>query len=305
MHLTLVAGRFGKSAISDDDQAPPQERARRKRNRSACVDHVRWHAARAAPGRTLVITYKAIEAAFEGIPGVEVAHFNGVAGLDGWRDVAQIIVIGRPLPRDTDLNDLAAALFGHDASADRYGRDIAGVWMRGGLHRGVQVIGHGDPLAEDIRAAICDAELIQAIGRGRGVNRTADDPLEVQVLADVALSLVHDRITTWDMEAPDLMQRMLLARIATDSPGDAAALHPTLFSSANQAKIASQRSVFKGQTPIRDSYREMTLKSARYRRAGRGRGWQTAWWIAGAADEVRATLEASLGPLAGWKPGSP
>ncbi|WP_238547862.1 bifunctional DNA primase/polymerase [Meridianimarinicoccus roseus] len=303
MHITLVAGQFGKSALCNGPRASPVERARRERNLSACVDHVCWHAARVIPGRTLVVTYKAIEAAFGGIPGVEVAHFNGVAGLDGWRNVAQIIVIGRPLPCDTDLNDLAAALFGHDASADRYAKDAVGVWMRNGSHRGVQVLRHGDPLAEDIRAAICDAELIQAIGRGRGVNRTADNPLEVQVLADVALPLVHDRITTWDMEAPDLMQRMLLEGIATDSPGDAAVLHPGMFSSANQAKLALQRSLFKGQIPIRDTYKGLTLKSARYRRAGRGRGWQTAWWIDGNADEVRATLESKLGALAGWKPG--
>ena len=29
--------------------------------------------------------------------------------------------------------------------------------------------------------------------------------------------------------------------------------------------------------PIGISYREMTVKSARYRRAGRGRSWQTCW----------------------------
>ena len=69
-------------------------------------------------------------------------------------------------------------------------------------------------------------KLEQAVGRGRGVNRTADNPLEVHVLADVALPLVHDQVLAWETVAPDLVQRMLLAGMAVDSPSDAAALHP-------------------------------------------------------------------------------
>ena len=80
------------------------------------------------------------------------------------------------------------------------------------------MIEHQDAEAELLRAAICDDELIQAIGRGRGINRTAADPLEVHVLADVALPLVHDRVLAWETVAPDIVQRMLLAGVAVDSP---------------------------------------------------------------------------------------
>lgn len=38
---------------------------------------------------------------------------------------------------------------------------------------------HPDPLAEAIRWQICKGALVQIIGRGRGVNRTADNPLDV------------------------------------------------------------------------------------------------------------------------------
>ena len=95
---------------------------------------------------------------------------------------------------------------------------------------------------------------------------------------------------------------MLLAGIAVDSPGDAALLHPALFASAEQAKKAFQRAGFKGQNPIRNLYREMSLKSAAYRRPGRGRSWQRAWWIDGDADAARTALEAALGALAEWRP---
>ena len=57
---------------------------------------------------------------------------------------------------------------------------------------------HPDPIAEKIRNRICEAEVMQAIGRGRGVNRTADRPLEVIVLSDAVLPVPVDRFASQD-----------------------------------------------------------------------------------------------------------
>ena len=263
------------------------------------MDHVRWHARR-LKGRVLVITYKDVEAAFAEIPGVATAHFNAIAGLDSFGDVAGLFVIGRPLPPDTALQAPAAALRRH-AVEGGYTQSHAAVRMRDGTSRAVRVTRHTDDQAEVIRAAICDDELIQAIGRGRGVNRTEADPLEVHILADVALPLVHDSVTTWETVRPDVVQRMLLAGVAVDSPGDAAAVHAELVGTANAAKLTFQRIGFKGQIPM-SPYRGMTLKSAAYRRPGRGRSWQRAYWLEGDAAEARQVLEACLGALEGWMP---
>ncbi|MEE3099481.1 MAG: hypothetical protein VX463_06885, partial [Pseudomonadota bacterium] len=97
MHLRLVAGSFGKGAVVPQEGLGPEERGRRERRLAECVDYVRWQARRVAPGRALVITHKGIEAAFSGIPGVSTAHFNAIAGLDAYRDVRLLIVVGRPL----------------------------------------------------------------------------------------------------------------------------------------------------------------------------------------------------------------
>jgi hypothetical protein len=210
------------------------------------------------------------------------------------------MVIGRPLPQDCDLVPLVGAFFG-EAIAGTYTTRSLGVRMRNGGSRTVRVTAHEHPRAELLRAAICDDELIQAIGRGRGINRTAEDPLVVHILADVALPLVHDRVTPWDLVKPDLFQRMLLAGIAVDSPGDAAVLHPEIFLSRSAAEKSYQR-LFGGHFPIRNLYREMSVKSAAYRKAGRGRAWQRAWWINGDPDAIRSALEAALGTLAGWTP---
>ena len=301
MYVRHVQGRFGKSMLCPISGIASDEMRRRENRLRECVDYVRWQARRIYPNPVLVVTYQAIEAAFEGIPNVAVAHFNAIAGLDCYRDVAMLISIGRPLPSSTELEALAGAYFDH-ASAGCYRRARAGIRMRGGTVRGVDVIHHEDDRAETLRAAICDDELIQVIGRGRGVNRTDANPLEAHVLADVALPLVYDQLTLWDLAKPDVLQQMLLSGVAVDSPADAFALHPNLFGSEKQAQKQFERAVFKRQNPIKDSYREMSLKSAAYRRAGRGRSWQRVWWIADGETGVRMQLEAKLGALAGWRP---
>jgi hypothetical protein len=143
--------------------------------------------------------------------------------------------------------------------------------------------------------------LIQVIGRGRGVNRTAQNPLDVHIPADVALPLIHDRIVPWDSIQPGIFERMLLASLAVDSPLDALALYPDMFNSLEQAKSAFRRGLFKGQAPYLHT-RDLTLKSAQYRRPGHGRSWQRVWWVAGDGATVQQHLDAVLGSLAEWRP---
>lgn len=298
MRVRLIAGSFGKGAIVADDVASAGENQRRANNLADCRDYVRWHAL--PHQRTLVITYKAVEAAFADIPGVETAHFNAIAGLDRFRDVDLILIIGRPLPSENDLHRLSAALFGH-VPVGGYEPVLRGVRMRDGSSRTIRTVAHADELPEVIRAAICDDEVVQAIGRGRGVNRTAAAPLEVRILADVALPLIHDHLLSWSTEAPDIVQRMLLAGVAVDSPTDAALLHPDLFGNSMQAQKAFERAGFRRQNPMGNLYREMSAKCACYRRPGKGRSWQNAYWLRGSSDSARASLEAALGQIAEWR----
>jgi hypothetical protein len=301
MTLRLVAGSFSKSRLCHEPNLDQMEAQRRSNRLAEVVDYVGWQVPRFAPGRVLVITYMACEAAFAGISGVETGHFNAIAGLDAYRDVRLLVVVGRPLPSHAALAPLAGALFRHLPEGG-YLQELRGVRMRDGNGRVVRVRVHPDEKAELLRAAICDDEVVQAIGRGRGVNRTVDDPIEVHLLADVALPLVHDEIVTWEAVVPDIVQRMLLVGVAVDSPADAARLHPMLFGSEKQAQKAFERVGFTRQNPMYNEYRGLSLKSATYRRGGRGRSWQKTWWIEGDADAACRTLEAALGPLAEWSP---
>ena len=249
----------------------------------------------------LVITYKDCEAAYAGIPGVETAHFNAVAGLDRYKDVAALIVIGRPLPSTEAVRPLVGALF-EKAAQGHYETAPRGVWLRSGRKAAVKVTVHEDREAEIIRASICDDEVMQALGRGRGVNRTEINPLEVHLLSDVALPMIYDLVQSWDVACPDIVHEMLLAGLAVDAPADAARLHLALFQTTDQAEKAFQRAGFGGQNPIENTYREMAVKCAAYRRGGKGHGWQKAYWIIGTADESRALLEAAIGPVVEWVP---
>ncbi|WP_375175390.1 bifunctional DNA primase/polymerase [Pseudooceanicola sp.] len=300
MRIAHVSGRFGKSAIVPDPRMSAEEQRRRSKNLSACIDYVRWQVLRYAPGRVLVVTYKAIEEHFAVLPGVETLHFNALAGLDSFGDVAALIVIGRPLADQDALGPLCAAFSGHVPKGG-YVHQRDGIRMRDGSVRSVSIIEHEDDEAAVFRAAISDDEVIQAIGRGRGINRTAANPLDVHLLADVALPLVHDRLVTWDSERPDILQRMMLDGMAVDSPADAVVLHPDLFENAEQTKKVFERSGFKGHFPIY-TYRGLSLKSARYKRVGRGRSWQTALWIDGGGDTSRRWLETTLGERLDWSP---
>ncbi|WP_324754005.1 hypothetical protein [Roseovarius sp. Pro17] len=121
--------------------------------------------------------------------------------------------------------------------------------------------------------------LFQAFGRGRGLNRTAQNLLEVHILADVDLPLVRDCIAPWDSFQTGIFQRMLLEGAAVDSASDAFALYPEMFSSLHRQSRHFEGGYFRVRLLL--YIRDLTPKSARYCRTGRGRSWQRAWWIAG------------------------
>ena len=142
---------------------------------------------RCRPGRVLVVCQQGLEAELKAgaLPeSVTVRHFNDITGENAYSDVALVIVIGRTEPSPPTVERQTRALFGADvaeidAGADgavRYWRGDGGIRMRDGTGRRVKGNGHPDARVEAVRWAICESELIQAIGRGRGVNRGGRQP---------------------------------------------------------------------------------------------------------------------------------
>jgi putative DNA primase/helicase len=92
-----------------------------------------------------------------------------------------------------------------------------------------------------VRWAICETGIIQAIGRGRGVNRSADNPLQIDILTNIVLPIEVDEVTTWNRIQPSLAEIMRARGAVPLSYGDMAAAYPDLFVTRDAAKMALTR----------------------------------------------------------------
>ena len=184
-----------------------------------------------------MITYDAIETRFAQ-HGVRTGHFNAIAGLDTFGDARTVFVIGRPLPAPDVHRRLALALTGRPISPEEPHLETRGQLMADGTGMAVECRVYADPDMEALRVAITDTEVLQAAGRGRAVNRTAETPLALFILADVLVPLPVKQIHRWADVRPNVLQRMAARGLVTDSPTDAWRLYPDLFPSAEAAKKA-------------------------------------------------------------------
>jgi hypothetical protein len=211
----------------------------------------------AGGGKVVVICNKGLERLLKAgaLPGnVEVDHYNNVTGENRYSDAAILILIGRPEapPWVTEL--IARVLFAADIveiAADADGRVnyplvMRGIRMRDG--KGVAVKGpqHPDPRVEEVRWAICEAGLIQAEGRPRGINRTAANPLQVDILTNVVLPIVVDEVTTWDAIQPTDVEVMRARGAVPLGYRDMAKAHSDLFGSPGAAEQALRRAARAG-----------------------------------------------------------
>jgi len=256
-----------------------------------------------APARVLAITYKGAALAegdtplIEPVPGADFAWLNGVRGKDGWRDVRSLVLAGRTQPDARDVEDIAAALFYRDPSPincapeGEYEKRPRGYRMRDGSLRCAEADAHIDPRAEAVRWQVCEAELIQAIGRGRPARRSADRPLRVILLCSVPLPITVDALEAKADILPHPIE-VAWARVDGVLPLDPAWLArelPDLFPSQRTAEraIASFRKPAKSL--LEDTYRGMA-DFIRYRvEAGRGSP-SLAMMAPGAEAESRAVL---------------
>lgn len=260
-------------------------------------------------GKTVAIGNLDIIEALKLPAHILTAHFNALVGLDQFGDARTIIVVGRPLPGPQIVEDMAGALTGRVIEklpgGEWYQRQDATLYRR--TPAGVvpvigETVGHPDKTAELIRRRICEGEVEQAIGRGRGINRTAADPLDVYLLSDVALDLPIDNfIDPEDVIAPtpfDLMHGEG-GIVLPDAPTDAARLYPSLWRNPDAARQAWVRS--RSVTlPEKDSLSGNVthLRPITYLRAGPGQRPQTGWFDPRMVSDPRATIEAALGALA-------
>ena len=302
MRLHQVLGGWGKTSIAPSDKAAPDENRRRENLVSELTDFVQANSG----GNALVITYMAIETRFADLRGVKVEHFNNIAGLDTYGDVRAAFLIGRPLPDARHLREAALALTGRPIPAESGRMETRGALMADGTGAAIKVRTYADTDLEALRVAITDAEVVQGIGRVRAINRTAETPVDVFLMADVVVPLPVHQIVRWDDVRLDVIRRMWARGAILTSPSDAAKGYPDLFPTVEAAKKAMQRTAgseegFRGHLPrnlsILGECPRNRLVAVTYRPFGRGQQTRTAWVTAARLDAFREWLTELLGDL--------
>ncbi len=308
-HVRQVVDRaYAKSMLEPLDEKPdartPEGRRRENRLRDLRDVLVR-EARRYAPGRVLVVAQQAVEdglRALGGLPAtVELAHHNAVAGRDEWRGVAALIVVGRTQPATYGVERVAEALTGRAmVPAERYERRDAVREMADGSLVPAEADRHPDALAETIRWQIAEGELVQIIGRARGVNRTAADPVDVLVMTDAPLPVaLAGTVQAAEME-PDEADKMLgEGGIVMENPAHAFATYPVLWPSREAAKKALQRSKLGTFSIERLPYGKCPqLRRIEYQQRGQGKSRAAAGYDPLLCPDPVAFLTERLGELA-------
>lgn len=189
--------------------------------------------------KTLVITQMDAELWLRAnLPeNIFVEHFNNVAGLDNYRDVRLLILIGRTLPGPEAPEALAAALSGDQPITCKptgptnfiwYQEVKRGIRLRDGRGVVTDCYEHPDPFVESVRMMICEHELLQAFGRARGVNRTAVTPLDIDLLFDERLPRIAvDEVVSW--QVPSLLFDTAYEGVMLTSPVDLMRAWPDLW----------------------------------------------------------------------------
>lgn len=299
-------------ALSPDDNAPERDHKHAAAN---LRDLGAWIALRArerhgtgAEIDLLVVGQKhAIDALRSaGLPPrVEAVHFNALSGLDRWGDIGAMIVIGRTLPAPRTVELIAAALTGHVHSSNL---EAAGWWypmadrylrLANGKTAPLAMEAHDDPIAEAVRWSICEGELIQAIGRGRGVNRGPGTVLEVDLISDAILPVTVDELVSWSGVKPTRHDLMALTGIVLENAADMAACFPDLWPTHQAARQDRSRSVTNCYyKTLYNSKMSHSSAEVTYRPAGAGHRARNARVDLFLIPDPQSWLTIRLGPLA-------
>lgn len=281
------------------------------------VDLISVELAKAGAGEVLVIAQQAVEDLLRpamvkrhgDIPArLHLAHHGALTGMDKWRGVARVLVVGRPAMNREAGERLAEIVRGgaiktvQDGDSNFWPEARGGIRMSDGTGRLVDQPQHPDPLVEALRWSITEGAVLQAIGRARGVQRP--EGVHVTLLAQLALPLTVQAVTTWAELLPDrievaIAEAAIHGRALPLAPADLATARPDLWPSGKAAERDTERSKTP-QTLIKGSYKALGGLShviARYRKPG-ARCWSKA--LVPLLDG-RVALEALIGQVVAFE----
>jgi putative DNA primase/helicase len=160
-----------------------------------------------------------------------------------------------------------------------------GIRLRDGTGVAVDSDEHPDPFAESVRQLITEGELIQALGRGRAVNRTEQTPLDVDLLFDTCLPITVDVVANW--REPSLLIETAAKGVMLTSPVDLVTIWPMIWKNTR----AADRTLTMG-IPNLSGFEQL-----KYQLEGPKMKPRIAWFDRTRIPDPRAWLEARLGSL--------
>ena len=190
-------------------------------------------------GRSLVICQEKFEQWLKLPDDIEVKHFNDISGLDVYSDIRLLVVVGRTAPGPRAMEAQAAALSGRQPTLVN-GEGF--VWyqsVKRGIRlfddRGIETTGdqHPDDFVESVRWLVHEGELIQALGRGRGINRTEQTPLDVDLLFDTCLPIKVNDVSLWRRPSP--LVETAVQGVMLTAQSDMVKVYPTIWSNNSAA----------------------------------------------------------------------
>jgi hypothetical protein len=187
----------------------------------------------------LVVCHQDIEHAFAGIPGVTALHHGSVAGDDDFGDIDALFVVGGPFAPPSEIAKLASAEARCRVPYAKPVRTPCVALMADGSGLQFERLAYADPRLQSVHAGIYDSGIIQAIGRARGMNRTANNPVDIHVFANLPLPMAVTTIERW--KRPSRLDRMFLAGFVPTNAAVMYRLYPQLFRSRHAATQARHR----------------------------------------------------------------
>jgi hypothetical protein len=144
--------------------------------------------------------------------------------------------------------------------------------------------------------------MVQAIGRGRGINRTAEKPLDIDIVADVCLPITVDEVSMWWTQRPSPMVEAAADGAVLTARVDMVKLWPHVWDNDTAARRTLEE-LRKERTAVEKliaGWRPIT-----YQLPGPKMNQRYGYFDPAVIPDPRAWLEARLGQLKVFADGGP
>jgi hypothetical protein len=169
-------------------------------------------------------------------------HHGAVAGDDDHGDVDALFVIGGPFPSPAATNRIACAEARCRVPYAAPERASCTALLADGSGVTFDRMAYADPRLQSVHAGVYDGGIVQALGRARGLNRTAANPVDIYVLANTPLDGIPlASIQHWRDVKPNRVQMMHLRGAVYTNAADMHRFYPDMFPSEDAARQAIRR----------------------------------------------------------------